>query len=657
MGNRLFIVLFCFLNIIVSVYPASRSYTYMLPDDTYEEFVSMNLNLNQNINPKAQYQNDYYVCVNDTENIADYVEYAASFSDMKIVSYCDKQILGQYKCNEIYYYKINSYGMSGPMARLSAEESKTIHNDTSRFTTIQMFTHPPYLDEELKIINKILTASGGAWMKAAPNDAGIKYANNNGGIGCTGVYKIQVTSPNGGIDSRTGGINKMGESYNFKFSQEGNYSILYETSLTECGGFMEERVKGDESRIHPFVEKKSGTLPFKVQNTLKVQAVPSNRVRIDDKGGYVDTKPDCQGMQCDATVPENNGKTVRLYLKIKNVGDVDVFIKNISVESNSTYLEVKGYGYSTTPSGQQVLQKNKDITYILDIALYAKKGGSENNLHDLRVSYDYEAKDINPCNNQKESGTEWYDYKIAIVSEPLGDDLNVPVAIEPPEITVDNYKSVNENGIKIKGNVTVLSSNLVAQGANVTLLGVSKYLCQKTLLGGQICQKKEDCLGQQPEKVTDKRGGFEFNINKLGCEIGVDETGYLKADVKAEFMGLVKTNSTNASVATNTPPLKCRINIDKINRAVSEETYDFSVELVDKHSGINVITPYTYDCGDGNGQKNTNDLKYSCTYKVDESTPEVSKRTMFQVNYEKDNDKKYSAVCTLDVGLCQVYIE
>ncbi len=607
----------------------------------------------QAINYNTGGSSSIQVCEGESYDLLSNIEYGTVQSS-RMLSRCER-FFGSATCDETKYNIVGANGVMGEIALLTNDDINEVMDETT-------ITGYSGLDAaEKRVFDAVCSLDGGADLSLGDNH--IRYADVDAGLGCSGEYRIYV---NGAL-KKTGDLaNIYSDSYAYAFNDDA--TVKYETSIQKCVGLMKEYYMNDDGSlgtvVHPFIVKTYGSMPKTASRSYNVEVVPDDRVDIQESG-IIGTVVICDFNTGCAIYPdtfaEGTSSTVRLYLTLTNAGKVDVNIGQFNVESLSGDITIEGF--SATPSSF-ALSQGESRTVVIVVQATAEEGASENNPHNIKVSYEYEAVDENICTNSRETGTNEYVFSVdASAGENEGTELQILSKMEPEYIDASNYEDVNSNGMHIEGTVSILPDNLIpwddnaGTGATVTITQIEKWECNRD--PPYICHLRDYCLDNPMQTESDNTGKFSIDANNLQCAIENDDYGFLRAVIDAAYKNLRGTNTTQSQINVHSPDLTCRIIIDEISINPTEETYNFKVTLENKDQSMEIPNEFLFDCGDGHGMRNGNDWAgdnplFSCTYDITE-TFEVTKNAVFEMQYKKSGETK-TVTCSTYANICGTYL-
>lgn len=639
-----------------------RSYSYTLENPLTHPYSSLNVNLYQTLNPATVNGSTgvYAVCVGDTVNLRDYIEYTSAFPDnMGIRSYCDAATSIE-ECNKNAYNIISSYGIGGTTVLLSSSEYNTIKN-SNKLSYYQ--PEGALSPSEKTVVNKIANANGGAWLwRNNPSGTQVKYANSRGGLGCFGTYSMSVTRPDGSTVTPTGSSDELyklsGANVNYKFDQAGQYTVTYSTTISGCAGILKELFKDNSpATVHTFREKTSGLLPFSMREQVKFNVVSWGTPDLTASNPTIDPVLDPNtGTWNPQNLTEGESGTFTIRFKLKNSGNSAVTLVKVSPPVDTGTNPVQITVNSRVPTDGSVIKAGEEVEVKIDARGTAPLNSA--GWHSLRIDYSYEASAIGVCagrTSERKTGTVYASLGVSKKDQPPQDTLQLVVNVLPPAIDQSNFEKINKEGVSVTGTVLLQPNNRVPQpAANVTLIRIEKNVMDANCAPPRCPYRRTTCYDSPIGTRTDANGRYNFTNIKLDkCQIGADEIGALEATVDARHNALFISAVGRSSISTPILPPTCVLTYKRVPGAV--EKYTFTIKVNNWLDSFDAKSA-TYDCGDGSGPRkiSENAKTFECTYGMD-LTPEASRAAVYTLNYAKYPNQRQpypQMTCQATVGMC-----
>lgn len=508
------------------------------------------------------------------------------------------------------------------------------------------------------------------------------------GVGCMGTYNYQIRQGGTTISGGTfTGALQDNLNVGYTFNTEGNYEIVYSTSINRCISIYEEKYvwPTDKTKvIHPFTQETKSTAKINTK-TLYVQVIDDDGPDFTAPSGNVNCGLIYSGgiITLPPVLIQGESVIIPTTMRITNVYDVPINVTRV----NAKFYNILTYPiWNQQPTGDIVvnsittdplivsgfpffveLQINPGQTRTIRVYINATvTTDTPDESYNLRMDFDYEYptpshgcylgdNDVGYCSGPiTVDVVETPEEPEPVITRVLRANVSVtPQLIDIPFIeagrdTVNvsgrvNFTTYNTSGTPPVTTVTTTYPN----GARVELISL--------ILGGAI-----ECLDSVvPVNIT-SNGHYKFTNVKLNEEClkyEINEQLVGTIDVEYTFNNTLYTNTStgNSSVNTMIPPLECEIFYDMEGTNPESEKYNITVQI---YHGID-MQRIIYTCGledmeqaDLNG---ADEYEFNCEYEFKE---EEDTEYIVQV-IVRDNENLrtvWEASCTANVGLCLPYV-
>ncbi len=536
-------------------------------------------------------------------------------------------------------------------------------------------------------LSKFYTGSGGVDMDA----------KGRTGVGCVGSYNYKIRKDGTTLKTFTGELSDNVDS-KYTFTKEGNYEIIYSSSIEQCVSFYEEKYiyPQDKTKVmHPFTRQVDSSTKTTTK-TLYVQVINSDGPTYTQPEGNVNCGLTYTGgiIFLPPSLVEGQSVIIPAYMTITNPFDVPIYINGINhkykVEKyigwgSSIYLDTNDItskikksdpciskNVQINPLGQIIcgpleIKPKQKVTIKLDIESELVVDEPLEKYY-LQVGFDYYYNKPSHGCYEAGSGTGSCpaSINVEVIDEPeilksysLNANVDYEENIIDREFIEEEKKTVN-----IFGRVNLTTNDGKVPPTTEWIGDADVELVSLQIPGiGFDCLEKTG-LKTKTSAIPLFRGSYRFDDVKLNdvC-LEYDITDILVAGIKVDYTtddGTALTTSSQGQIPVNTAlgVLTCDLNYkltsSNYRPGEGEEEYLITITVENQYQDPGVIE---YKCGNEEGEdwKTTTEDEFECAYEFDSVNPE-DVIYIAQARVKDNIMEGREAVCNANIGLCLPYV-